>query len=534
MKLKNIVYTVGCVFLLASCSDSFLNKEPQNGTLLEDQYMNLDDGLAGSTRAIYSLLYEYGGHDSFGQRSLDMYGDFTSGDMAMSTQYYGWFSTDDQGLAYAYRAADIWYYYYRIIRLSNLVINAIEKTEADSEVEGKAPSLPVESGSNVTNGFYYGQVLALRGWAYAGLMRYFVSPTDLITNLDNELTVPIYTEVETAQEDILGAPRATARELFDRIESDLTLGVEYLDAYQKAGAARESKLEMNADVARATLAYAYINMGDTASYRKALAVAKKVIDDNNFTILPNSKLLTTGFADVSEDSWMWGQDVTVETSTALGSFFGQVDLHTYSYAAAGDIKGIDDGLYAQIEAMGWDGRVNWFNKNKKYAPEGKFYNVSTKDTYDLNEVDRNWLNDNVFMRIESVYLIAAEAALKQTTPDLAASLNYLDAIMLQRLIDENDADVKTLYNDYKATLTTADALLDAIIYNWRVEMWGEGYGMQTVRRLTHTQTLGNNHFGSRKGATVDYTTIQFTWRIPSSETRYNPYIADDELTEATE
>ncbi len=524
MKWNNIAYMVGLTLLLTSCADSFLNKEPQNGTILDDQYNRLEDKIEGSARAIYSILYEYSDHDSFGQRSLDMYGDFTSGDMAMSTQYYGWFSADDQGLSYAYRASSTWYYYYRIIRLCNTVITSIEQLEG-GEGEPKAPALPVEKSSNVINGFYYGEMLAMRGWAYAGLMRYFANPSDLI-DFETELTVPIYTETEFLDKDLLGAPRATAAAVYARIEEDLLAGIDYMDAYNKAGADRQSKLEMNADVARATLAYAYINMGDTASYRKAYQLAKTVIEGNGFTILPNEKLLTTGFSDVSESSWMWGQNVIVETSTALGSFFGQCDVHTYSYAAEGDIKGCDDALYSLIEKMGWDGRVNWFNKSKSYAPEGKFYNVATKDVYNLNLLDRNWLNDNVFMRIEFVYLIAAEAALKQTTPDLTASLSYLDAIMSERLLD--DPDAATLYGDYKATLTTADALLDAIIYNWRVELWGEGYGMQTVKRLSHTQTLGNNHWSTRKGATVDYSTIAFNWRIPSSETRYNPYITNTE------
>lgn len=519
MKLRNIVYIVGCGFLLASCSENFLSHDPQNGTLLEDQFARMDDALEGSARSLYSVLYEYGGdHDSFGQRSLDMYGDLTSGDMAMTSAGYGWFEVDERGQSYAYRAAGTWYYYYRIIRLCNTVISAIDKVGT--------PALPAEK-NNLGNGYYYGEMLAMRGWAYAGLMRYFVAPSDLIDDMSKEQAVPLYTEVEFSDKDLLGAPRAYASEVYARIEDDLKLAIDYLDAYNTAGFDRASKLEVNADVARLILAYAYINKGGKESYDKAYDLAKAVIEAKHFTILPNSKLLTTGFSDVSEPSWMWGQDVTVENTTALGSFFGQVDVHTYSYAAAGDVKGIDEALYNQIKKMGWDGRVNWFNEKRKYAPEGKFYNVSTKNTTNLNEVDRNWLCDNVFMRIELAYLIAAEAALNKTTPDLAEALSCLDAIMSQRLAD--NADAQDLYNDYKTTLTTADALHDALVYNWRVELWGEGYAMQTVRRLTHTQALGTNHMGG--GKQVDYSTIQFTWRIPASETRYNPYIKEDQLAE---
>ena len=260
MKLRNIVYIVGSVFLLASCSESFLSHDPQNGTLLEDQFAGMDDALEGSARSLYSVLYEYGGdHDSFGQRSLDMYGDLTSGDMAMTSAGYGWFEADERGRSYAYRASGTWYYYYRIIRLCNTVISAIDKIGV--------PALPADN--NLSNGFYYGEMLAMRGWAYAGLMRYFAPPSDLIANMETEPAVPLYTEVEFSQKDLLGAPRATVAAVYARIEEDLKLAIDYLDAYHEAGFDRNSKLEVNADVARLILAYAYINKGGKESYDKA-------------------------------------------------------------------------------------------------------------------------------------------------------------------------------------------------------------------------------------------------------------------------
>jgi hypothetical protein len=66
-------------------------------------------------------------------------------------------------------------------------------------------------------------------------------------------------------------------------------------------------------------------------------------------------------------------------------------------------------------------------------------------------------------------------------------------------------------------------LKDAIRYNWRVELWGEGYGLQTFRRSGIAVTLGANQF--RKDQSISpYTPIQFTFVIPSSETNYNPFI----------
>ena len=70
---------------------------------------------------------------------------------------------------------------------------------------------------------------------------------------------------------------------------------------------------------------------------------------------------------------------------------------------------------------------------------------------------------------------------------------------------------------------SGNALKEALIYNWRVEMWGEGYGLQTLRRLSKSVTLGTNHV-SRSNAEISIASnyYQFQCEIPSSETSYNP------------
>ena len=250
-----------------------------------------------------------------------------------------------------------------------------------------------------------------------------------------------------------------------------------------------------------------------------------MIDGGKYPLLPCEELTTTGFSDVTAANWMWGQDVTIETTTALGSFFGQVDIHTYSYAAAGDTKGIDSKLYDEIAAKGWDARVAWFRAGDAafaYCPDGKFYSPKYKNITALDKVDRDWLCDNVFMRVESAYLIAAEAA--WSNGDNAIAAQYLQQLCDERVITGQES----AYNTWVSTLTSTDAVKEAIIYNWRVEMWGEGYSMQMLRRLQKQRTLGTNHL-SRSEAVLDITSPageQFQCEIPTSEIRYNPNIGN--------
>lgn len=531
-KIKYLFISIVMGATLTSCGDSFLTQYPEGGVLLEDQFATLPDNLAGSIMGIYSKLYEYGGdHDVFGQRSIDMYGDIQCGDMAMADSKYGWFEVYERGNFYAYARSYIWSYYYEIINLANLGAAAVEQNvpEIISTISsGEEPTETIK-----LQGYYYGQLLALRGWAYSKLLNFYCDPMDALQNsMDDEKAVPLYTEVEI-KEGTLGEPLSTVSEVYDLIYQDLFTAIEILDFYGQLNA-RGSKLEVNADVARLMLAYAMLNHGNKEgtiiadgknAYEIAFERAKEVIDSNRYPMLSQSELYTTGFSDVNAKNWLWGQDVTVETTTALASFFGQVDIHSYSYAAAGDTKAIDSNLYDSIVATGWDARVGWFNSGSDdfpYCPSRKFYSPAYKDETKLDKVDRDWLCDNVFMRVEVAYLIAAEAAFQNG--DEPTAKQYLKDLCYERILDDKTtADVDAWLDPL-----SGDFLKAAIIYNWRVEMWGEGYGLQTFRRLTKSVKLGTNHLD--RGDTDISVDEQFQCEIPTSEYRYNPSLATTVLT----
>lgn len=73
--------------------------------------------------------------------------------------------------------------------------------------------------------------------------------------------------------------------------------------------------------------------------------------------------------------------------------------------------------------------------------------------------DRTWTNDIVYMRVEEMYLINAEAnARANHLPEAKAALKAL----LEQRDQATAAEVDNM---------NADQLLENIYYNWRVEMW---------------------------------------------------------------
>ncbi|MCR5049840.1 MAG: RagB/SusD family nutrient uptake outer membrane protein [Paludibacteraceae bacterium] len=537
--MKKLKYKFAALILglaLISCGDRFLDQYPEGGTLLPKQFDEMQDNLEGSIRGLYTKLYEYGDHDTFGQRSIDMRGDIQSGDMALQRINYGWFEVYERGSFSTYARSYIWSYYYEIIHLANLGALAVYDEIGNF---GQIKDNGLEPDAVVAKrAYYYAQAIAMRGWAYANLLRYYCDPMDALgktgtDSITTTMAVPIYKEEDLMNDTLFGTPQKPIADVYKVIYEDLDEAIGLLDYYEKYNPRISSeKLEVNADVARIILAYAMLDLGTAIGYEKigyfgdknpyqiAEELAAQVINGGKYPLLTKENLTKTGFMDVESPNWMWGENVTVANTTGLGSFFGQVDIHSYSYAAAGDTKAIDANLYEAIVKMDWDARVDWFQSGEgdfPYCPDGKFFNPKTKHTTALDEVDRDWLCDNVFMRVEVAYLIAAEAAYKRGSGHHADAVNYLKQLCDERVLDGKEAE----YTAWLATLS-GDALKDAIIYNWRVEMWGEGYALQTLRRLSKTSTLGDNHLLDNK-TTINVSLEKYLYQceIPASEIRYN-------------
>lgn len=552
-------------FLLVSCGDSFLTRDPYGSTITQGQYETLANQLEGSMRGIYSMMYAVSDHDQFGKRSIDMYTDLMSGDMALQNYTYGWFYTDEQGQGRTARTGYIWNYYYGMLHNVNAVIFSAQggnAASADNVIKRVAAyGLPNTVDNSGSSTFYYtidgggdtlavyteveaavancyAQALTMRGYIYSNLLMLYCETAQNVDNYDSELCFPLYNE----QNMDFAQPLASMSDVFTQLESDLTNAIDYFTAF--SGIERSSKLIVDKSIAAGILAYSYLNKGNpkghgdvyTQAFTNARDYALMAINNSTASILPRNDLFETGFNNVNGVSWMWGQDVTVETAGGLASWFGQCDIHSYSYAWSGDTKAIDENLYKLIAATDstkgkpnghpFDARAGWFNDGVangtyKYCPDGKFYSIANRYSTKADDIDREWLSDNVFMRIESMYLIAAEASYRLNND--ADAITYLTAITDQRIAEGKETE----YNTWRAGLSHAN-LIKEIEYNWRVELWGEGYGLQTFRRLCaeaqggEDRKRGGNH-SANPGSTITPGS-DYIFQMPSSEGSYNPSI----------
>ncbi|WP_320052033.1 RagB/SusD family nutrient uptake outer membrane protein [uncultured Acetobacteroides sp.] len=484
-----ILSLIAICFLAASCSESFLEEEPTSvisQTQLKENAKWNPNIMLGQSLGISATLIKYGtggteDHDDFGQKSIDIATDIMSGDMALTAKTYGWFGNDadlQNNTPTRMRTYKAWRYYYRIIKAANEIFDTF----------GSDTQIP-EEGSE--NRIYFGQAKAMRANSYFNLVLLYAGNYDVSKD---KKVLPIYTSQLTAETKGL----STVDQVYDRIITDLKDAITALNGYTAT-----SKDRINADIAKGMLAYAYLNRGDNTKkdYENAALLSSEVIANGNYPLMTKDEILQSGFNNVSIPSWMWAIDLTKDNTAGLPTFWGQVDYFTYSYAYAGDRKVIDKNLFLTIPKT--DTRRSWFHSSV-LIPWNKFYDNARKAGG-----NRLWDNDEVFMRVEEMYLINAEAN---------ARLNQLPAAAtaLKELLLERD-------NTVAATVETMDqpTLLNQIYFNWRLEMWGEGKGLQTMKRFKKSMTRGANNV-SLAGVTISYDDPRFIFQIPEREVNNNP------------
>lgn len=487
----SIIACSSAVLMFATgCKDSFLEQEP-NGVISTEQLQKEatwnPDIMLGQALGTYATTFAWktGGtddHDDFGQKSIDITTDIMSGDMALSGKTYGWFGDDADLVSSVYthnRAYKIWRYYYRIIKACNEILDTVGGDE-------QAPE-------NEENAAFYAQAKALRAHAYFNLVNLYARP--YLENKDAK-AIPLYRSQLTAET----AGLSTVAEVYELIIKDVKDAIAILEENQNIPVGKADS-QINVWIAKGILSYIYLMKGD---YADAANLSKDIITNSPYKLMDHKEIVETGFTTVSIPGWMWGYDITKDNTAGLPTFWGQVDYFTYSYCSAGDMKMIDANLYSQIPDS--DIRKQWFHPTAL---------ISWSKFYDLGRVpmgDRQWLNDIVYMRVAEMYMINAEANVRNN--NLPAAQETLAAFLTER-DEERVAEINTL---------SATELLEEIYYNWRVEFWAEGRGLLTMKRFQKSMVRGANNV-SFAGEEISYDDPRLTFAIPEREITNNPNLA---------
>lgn len=421
-------------------------------------------------------------HDDFGHKGYDIYGDMLSGDMALSVSTYGWYRADITEFQAPQdytrgRNRMVWRYYYRIVRSANTVIQNLGGNDAVPELD--------------ENKYAMGQAKAMRAHSYFYLTQYFQKEYN-----SGEAILPLYTEPISTN-----LPKSTAGEVYDLMERDLRDAITLLEGFS-----RSAKNEVNQDIAKGLLAYVLGAKGGNDT--EVASLTQEVINAGNYTIQPSTEV-TNCFCDVNDPSWMWGIDIVENNGLDLVSWWGQVDAFSYSYAWAGDYKVIDQSLYDAIPAD--DARKAQFyddsGSGRYLQPLFKFYASDQ-----IGGTSTTVTADYVYMRIEEMYLLNAEANARSGSDEAART--SLKALMTERVPDVSYIDG-----------LSGQALQDEIYLQTRIELWGEGKSYLAMKRNKATTVRGTNHL-SFVGEPIPYNDERMQFEIPLDEIQNNPFVSD--------
>lgn len=499
-KINKYIAGMGvAVMSLATFNSCIEEVEPQSSTVIESQ---VNQSSSAVKALVWGLPYYFNAcardyHFEFGYGAMLHMRDVMTGDLPVnpSPSGYDWFAEYEQTTLLNQDAPTIWYvwaYYNKFIQNTNVALSAIanaNKTGMEDKYAG-----------------YEAVAKAFRAIAYLEMAQMYEFKTnDKFTtgvNADGNnvegLTVPIVTE-KTTLEEARNNPRATKEVMQQFILDDLTYALENIDKFDDSDKVFPHKAEVYGLMARF-----YMWKED---YPKAQEAARNAINNYSGSPMSQNEALskTSGFNDLSK--FMWGAkqtDANESVKTGIINWTSWMSNETsFGYASAEPFVMIDANMYDRIGNSDWrklmwkapegsplEGKTEWIDAktaesypdyaSAKFRPvngDGDNYTVGAASAYPV-------------MRVEEMYFIEAEAAAHQNAEK---GKELLEKFM------------KTYRNKtYSCSKTDQDDVIEEIVFQKRVELWGEGLTFFDIKRLNYSVERG--YLGTNFGAGTRFNT----------------------------
>jgi ragB/susD domain protein len=486
--MKKVIFSLLAVSsMLIGCrdEDKLLDSSAQN-YVSQDQLSELIAKFPEKASSITSgfesgnnkYMVAFGGaHERFGYMSILLGMEFMTNDAAIYSSKYPHFATT----YYPYRSRDVdhhtnewvWTFYYKVVYNMNLILNSLPSTSTiteDKQMRGRA--------------------LAMRALAYLDLVRLYGA---------DGLGIPYYSQSVNSN------ARVPSSTVMGYIETDLKEAYNLLTGYR-----RSDKQSINKNVVSGFLARYYM---EAKNYTLAAQYANEA--RQGYTPMSAAQLMD-GFDDISNPEWMWGADIDGSTSTIYASFFSHMSNMNRGYAGLGVQKMIDKRLYNKISST--DYRKQWFlGSDTNVTQIGVTVPVKLPQYSNLKFQDASgssFVGDYVYMRAAEMYFIEAEAYARLGNNTQAQDVLY-------DIMSKRDPS-------YVKSTSTGNTLLEEIMVNKRIELWGEGQNFFDQKRwgvsLDRTYS-GTNHFssGQLNIATGD---SKFNFMIPQAELDANKSVSN--------
>ncbi len=474
--MKNVViHLVALALVVVSCSEDYLETNPTNQVSDQVVFKTVEGAQTVLDGVLRDMRFQHSNmHDQFGVKSIDLASDLMGEDMVV--EKFHWFGADyrfENHGAKGYRSVYTWTLLYRMTYNLNGIINHIDDLQADNEDQKKQLKA---------------QALALRAWTYFQLIQLY---QHTYAGHEDAAGVPLYTKATTA-----GNPLSSVSEVYGQLTSDLDTAIQL---FEESNQSRRHISNLDLNVAKGIRGRVALVMRDWELAAEMASGARE-----GYKIM-TAEEYSSGFDDYTQQNWIWGLEVNSEQSTTFASWVSHVDWSVGGYAGYGfSRKSVSSKLYELMT----DGDVRKVLVDTEFIP-GTF----KPDKFSAGD-DKGFDADLVLMRPEEMLLIEAEALTRMGQEDEAREL--LGQMREERMPGPVVVDA------------AGEQLLEEILLERRIELWGEGFGLLDIKRLKKgiDRTNSNHQSAVAKVMTLEPESPRFNFQIPQQEIDSNPNISE--------
>ena len=444
----NILFCAAAISVLVSCGKSYLDT-PATDRIPEDQALTTTDGCMKLLNGMHRIMYSshMGRQDMVGQGTNMMDMDIMGDDVTISSTGdwylypYLWLNSHrNPGSATAYFN---YFFYYEIINNANLLIDHVSAAKG-SEDDKKA---------------ILGQAYAYRGWAYFQMVQLYGERFNASgNNTGLGLRIVLHSQDEVK-------PRSSVNVVYNQINSDLDKAIELLNGYT-----RQNKSHINKSVALGLKARVALTQQDWNTAATMAAAAR-----SSYALMDSATYMS-GFNNYSNQEWMWGSHQQETQTTYFTSFFAYMSCNFPAQNIIISPRAMQDTLFKQISRTDvrwqlWDSTGANTSFPVPVDANGKEIGKRVKFMTRKFAVQNTQLSigDVPLMRAAEMFLIEAEAYVHIGNNAAAAKALY-------DLAKKRDAA-------YTLSTKTGNALLNEILVQRRIELWGEGFRFYDLKRL---------------------------------------------------
>lgn len=445
--IKNKILIITTIFIACTfnaCNEDFLETKPSNSVDAGSVFAttkSADAAVNGIYRAMTRRFQASQGHSGYPAHMLII--DVMADDMVLTTTSNNWHRGEQQWVSHRSDVGTMpafgYDLFYQMISNANNIIAGIDGA----------------AGTQADRDRIKGEALGLRALAYFNLVQMYGKRYDSTKKPNSQLGVSL-----VLTPTFEGLPRATVEEVYTQINKDLA------DASAIMKTTRLNKSHININIIKgihARVALAQQNWADAAKFAAEARAGQ--------TLMSNAQY-QDGFADITNPEWMWGFDHLEDQSEFFGGYHSYISCNFNSSVIRTTPRAINGLLYDKIPAT--DVRSKMWVKaptaTNSVVPPGGVRRPYMGQKFRLPGVpSTSTMGDVPYMRAGEMFLIEAEAQAR-------AGNNTAAQDVLFTLVVNRDPS-------YKKSTNTGAALIDEIMFNRRIELWGEGHRWFDLKRL---------------------------------------------------